>query len=337
MSVADLQTQLRAKLKPVYLVVGDAAPLVQASAKLIETAGLEKCGLPAFNHSVFRGSEGEAVQSISAARTLPMMGALRVVVVREVGQANDVFFEALADYLKDPSDTTLLLLVGERMPKPEKGRPAWASKIPKAIKAAGGEVLKLHSKGIQPERFAADAARRAGKTLGREAAYLLVETIGPNLSQIGSEVGKLALYAGDRDEIVVDDVREVCAVLAEAVIWDLTAGLAAGDRPQTVSALYRLQSSGDEPRRLLAMVTWKLRQLLVMAEMARLGAPDDAIRRSSKMNFDDFRKVRPRLQNGMPAAAKVLTRLARANAQMNSHRAGANRILDVLVLEMLLD
>ncbi len=337
MSVADLQTQLRAKIKPVYLVVGDATPLVLEATTCIEGVGLEKCGLPAFNHSVFRASESDAEQALAAARTLPMMGALRVVVVREVGQANDAFFEALTQYLADPSDTTMLLLTGERMPKPEKGRPAWASRVPKAIKSAGGEVLKYQSKGIQPERFAADAAKATGKKLGRDAAYLLVETIGADLSQLSGEVAKLALYVGDRPEITTEDVREVCAVLAEAVIWDLTAGLATGDRSQAVSALYRLQSSGDEPRRLLAMVTWKLRQLLIMAEMARAGAPDDAIRKSAKMRFDDFRKVRPRLQKGMPAASKVLARLAKANADMNSHRAGANRILDALVLEMLVD
>ncbi len=335
MSLSDLQSRVERAPRPVYLITGDARPLVLQAVSIVETAGLAKAGLPAFNHDSVRCTEPSPERAIVAARMPPMMGEYRVVVVREIDEGSDDFLESLADYLTSPSPTTILILTGSRLPKQEKGRPAWSRKLKDLLKKAKGELIELDATRVDSRQFAMDRAQALGKRLDRSAAQLLIETIGDDLDRLAGEVEKLALFVGEAQGIGEAAVREVCAVLAEAEIWDLTASLASRDRSGTIAALYRLQSSGDEPRRILSMIAWQSRQLLQMAELARAGANDDTLRRTSRMRWDTFKRVRPLLEQGVPAAEDLLRRLAAANRDMNSHRAGADRILDGLVLEML--
>ena len=85
------------------------------------------------------------------------------------------------------------------------------------------------------------------------------------------------------------------------------------------------------------MIAWQARQLVQAAELARRGVNDNAIRSAVRMRWDTFKRVRPRLEDGIPGADVLLRRLAAANRDMNSHRAGAARILDDLVLGMMAD
>lgn len=335
MSLADLQSRVERSHDPVTLIIGDARPLVVKAVEIVEAAAMARAGLPAFNHDAVRCSEGNPERAIVAARTPPMMGEVRVVVIREIGDGSDAFYEALEDYLGSPSPTTALVLTGSRLPKQEKGRPAWARKLKGAIKKAKGHIVEFSSDRIDSRRFAVEHAATLGKKLDRDAAGLLVETVGDELDRVQGEVEKLALYVGDEPAIRLAAVQDACALLAEAEIWDLTAALASRDRPQAIEALYRLQSAGDEPRRILGMIAWQARQLLQMAELAASGAQDDTIRRTVRMRWDTFKRVRPLLEESVPAAEDLMRRLAAANRDMNSHRAGAERILDGLVLEML--
>ena len=166
----SLQQRLEQGLNPVYLVMGDALPIVSEAVAAIEAVGLAQAGIPAFNHDTVRCTEPNPERALIAARTPPMMGSLRVVVVRELGLASDAFLEGLVDYLKQPSPSTLVILTGERLPKQEKGRPAWASKIRAAMKRSGGEVLSYKQEDLRPEDDCRRYAQRLGKTLTHAAA-----------------------------------------------------------------------------------------------------------------------------------------------------------------------
>ena len=69
-------------------------------------------------------------------------------------------------------------------------------------------------------------------------------------------------------ERAVAVVAAAGSMVAEAVIWDLTAGLAARDPELALDALHRLQDSGDDARKLLGMIAWQMREILRVAELA---------------------------------------------------------------------
>lgn len=335
MSLTALERSLEGDgLLPVYLVVGDAGPLVEQALARLVAAALPHVGPPAFNHSSYRASEDHPGAPFSTARTLPMMAARRLVVVRDLHDAPDAFFENLVDYIKAAIPTCTVICVGERFPKVEKGGSNWGARVKNAIKGVG-LLVPFDSKDASPARFAEEQARRLGKQLGGSDADLLVELIGPDLGRLMQEVEKLSLYVGDADRIDADAIHAACSLLAEAVIWDLTAGIATGDAEQALGALHRLGEGGDDPRRLLSMIVWQYRELLKLAELVRAGASDAEIRGAIRMRWDVYRKVKARIGKGFPGSADVLRRLSSAHRDMNSHRAGDQRILEGLVLEML--
>ena len=335
MSLKELERRLSESCSGVYIVAGNAVPLREAAIDLLVSKGLERVGLPAFNHASFRASESNATDAFAAARTLPMMADLRLVVVRDLAEGRDDFFEALCTYIAEPSPSTLLVITGERFPKVEKGKRNWSARVKNALKKHGGTMLDMSAAKGQGLSFARDRAAAQGKRLERSEAELLIHIVGEDLGSIASEVDKLCLFVGDAERIDADSVEACCSSLAEAVVWSMVGAITRRDADVALSSLHRLQVAGDDPRKLLGMIVWQCRQILKMDELARAGAPDNAIRQGSRMRRDDFKALRPYLGRDFPSASDLLSRLARANRDMNSHRAGASLILEQLVLEML--
>jgi len=307
--------------------------MVTRAVELVRAAVEPELGPPAFNLTQIRATDSDAAEAFRTARTLPMMGSRRLVVVRGLEEANDAFYEAALAYLKAPVPEAVVVLTGTRFPKVVKGGRAWASPI-KKVAAKAGMFLSITTKDIRPPGFVIDHAQRVGKSMGRPAAELLVAAIGEDLARLQHEVDKLALYVGDRPEITSDDIEQASALLADAVIWDLTSALATGDRDTALTCLHRLQEGGDDPRRLLGMIAWQARDLLKVAARIQAGVPERQIRKDVRMRYDVFQRVAPRMKKGFPHPGELMGRLADANRQMNGHRAGASRVLEELVLEL---
>jgi hypothetical protein len=66
----------------------------------------------------------------------------------------------------------------------------------------------------------------------------------------------------------------------------------------------------------------------------RAGHSDSAIGRQVKLRGELQRAIRPRVGKDLPGASVVLGRLARAWADMNGHKAGDQRVLEQLVVEL---
>ena len=134
--------------------------------------------------------------------------------------------------------------------------------------------------------------------------------------------------------VCVEAVNPSLAGKPEINLMDLTSALATGDRDTALTCLHRLQEGGDDPRRLLGMIAWQARDLLKVAARIQAGVPERQIRKDVRMRYDVFQRVAPRMKKGFPHPGELMGRLADANRQMNGHRAGASRVLEELVLEL---
>lgn len=327
-------------VEPVIFVLGDAGVLVQRVVDGLIEAVLPRCGLPAFNHSTVRLGDGDGGDTaLSTARTLPMMADNRLVVVKDLEQGGERFFTELLDYLAEPSPTTTLLLTGTGFPKVRKGGKNWKTRVKNALKKHGGVLEEYDAGSVRPAEFAADHATSLGKRLSRDAADLLVELVGRDPDVLVQEIEKVALYVGDQPQIDGGAIHAACSSLAEAVVWDLTAGLAARDADLALGSLHRLlagsgSSGDDQPHKLLGLITWQMRQILVVAQMIRQRRPESEIRRAVRMRPDHYAKVRDAVSQGMHGAAEVFEQLLAANRAMNRSRAGDKRIIEALVTEL---
>ncbi|MCB9678403.1 MAG: DNA polymerase III subunit delta [Alphaproteobacteria bacterium] len=329
----NLESTFRPQPRPAYLLVHESGPTRDGATAAVIDATRPHVGLEAFNHSTFRAGEN-GIDAVVTARTLPMMAGRRLVVVRDLEEGDDRFFAALVEYLEDPSPSTTLILNGSKFPKVVKGGKAWSAVVKKAV-AAVGWVLDA-KKSEDPVQFVVERAARLGKRMDARTANVLVEIVGRKLGPLEQEVDKLASFVGEAAEITSDDITTACSMVAEAVIFDLTTALVARDRNATLAALQHLASEGNDPRYVLAMVTWKMRSVALAAEAMQAGASDGNIAKAAGLRFDEVRRIKPVILAGVDEADAMMGRLAKANLDMNSHRAGDQRILERLVVDWLL-
>lgn len=329
MSMNAIEESLAQGLAPVYLVMGDEELLVDRGAKRVTEAALEGV-MAAFNLGSWRAGADGAIEALSIARTLPMMSARRVVVLRELEEAPADLLERLAEYCESPVDSTVLILVGQKWPKAsggsDHGRRAEA-RIKKS-----GQVFRFKSKDQDPVAFAVEAARELGCRLQRSSAELLVAMVGKDLGQLQRELEKAALYVGGSGELSEEVLGEVCSMLADAQVWDLTDAVVARDADRALGTAHRILESGNtgEERKLLALISWQLRQLLVLQQVMRTGEGGAAV----KMPGWKRRAAENALRRSPLNTAHVLEQLAQANLNMNSHKAGSRRIFEGLLLQL---
>jgi DNA polymerase-3 subunit delta len=138
------------------------------------------------------------------------------------------------------------------------------SKLVSTAKKAG-VVLKFEQ--IKRDRDAVDFVRegatRAKVKLGRDAAALLVELVGTGQSELLAALDRAALHAGPGRAIAVEDVRAVCALTRDAVIFDLTDAVGMGDRERALEVLAHLftESAAGEIGQANQALSMLIRQL----------------------------------------------------------------------------
>lgn len=334
MTLDQLQRDLaQGRLARTFLVLGEALPLVDRAIEQIFAAAKPKLGAVAFNHGRFRASDPDAVRAFEAARTLPMMGALRLVELRDLQEAPAAVWEGLLGWLAAPASTGILLAVGTGFPKVEKGGSNWAARIRSAL--GDGVLLSLGAGDAPPVPFVIEVAEARGKRIEYRDAERLVAQVGAELGRLHQEVEKLADYVGEADTIDSAAIDACTSLLAEAEIWDLTAAIARRDVDRALGTLHRLLDAGEEAHRLFAMVGWQVRELVRAADLVRAGAPDKEITTRTRVRWEVLRELKPAVGRGdFPSSSELLRRVASANRQMNGHRAGADRVLEGLVLEL---
>ncbi len=333
-AVTGLLESAASQLLPVYVLVGDATPLVDVAVAGVEALALRQIRMPALNHQTVRATEGQAIAALASARTLPMMDALRLVTVRDCHDAPPEWWAAFLSYSASPPDSAVLVITGLSFPRASPKEGAWPDRLRKAL-GERGRVVSLSSADVSPVEFVRSRADSAGKRLDVEAARLLVEIAGTDLRILAGEVDKLAIYVGTASEIDEAAIAEATSQLAVSVAWDLTAAVTRRDRSQALGTLARLLEEGADPRQLLGLLVWQFREILRYAECVRAGQSDSAIGRAVKLRPELQRAIRPRVGKDLPGAGFAMGRLARAWQDMNGHKAGDQKVLEALVLELL--
>ena len=235
-----------------------------------------------------RGAGAEAI--VHAALTLPWLGARRLVVARGVEALSAKSGEALIAYVKAPNPATALVLVAEVALD-------GAHWLPRALPSAAVVAAPAPAGRALVPWLRAHAQTR-GYELGEDAAGLLVELAGEDLTRLAGEVEKAALAGGpDNRRVTVAEVRAVVGEHRLRHVFDLTRALSARDAPAALALLESLLNAGDEPLAVLGMLAREARATWQAADALRAGRDPDEIARSLR---------RP------PAAASALMERARS-------------------------
>ncbi len=263
-----------AKFEPVYLLYGNEPGPAKACLQAIRAHALEP-GMESFDHERFAGRELEGMGPVlGACAQLPFMASRRLVELHDPemvgkGDGAKASADALVAYLKDPSPTTVLVLVSAGID----GRSRLVTATKKVGFVAKFEAIKRDRDAVD---FLASVAGDRGIAIDPDALDQLVMRVGTGQSALLAALDRSSLHAGAGARVTVADVAATCGHTRDAVIFDLTDAVGLGQRDKALSVLAHLfteTSAGEigQANQTLAMLIRQLR--LVFTAKAAGGNP----------------------------------------------------------------
>lgn len=274
-----MTTEKNNSLLAAYLV--DGADLLKREAVLKRLRiRLEKLGDLSFNSDEFEGPSADGSQVVSACRTVPFASEKRLVTIKEADKLPKKAVDALVDYLNDPSDTTVVLLISDKLAK--------NTRLYKAVAGLGKDAVIDCT---PPKRYEMARQVRAmavthGITLTDKAAERMVEFIGEDTLRIDAELKKLALSHGSSDPIGEDEIVDMIAQVAEVKPWDFVDAFSARDLKECMRMLPLMPSM--TPYALLGRCTSRIRELICAKSLSREGG-DSPSRIAKELKMPDWK------------------------------------------------
>ncbi|HVL65871.1 MAG TPA: DNA polymerase III subunit delta [Vicinamibacterales bacterium] len=287
-----------------YLIVGDDD--AEMSKLAGEISALVEEDLRAFNLERLYASEKSVTPAaiVQAARTLPMLGERRVVVVlraerilkpRRRGKASDTDEEGtdeeppsdldlLEAYVRGPEPLSTLVFVAEDVDRQRKLYKALQKHATIVecwgLKGSRDGRVDLRQVAREAEQLVRQAAGAAGQQIESAAARLVAERAGTDIARLRADVERLLLYTAGKPKITLQDAREVVSAESAQDDWAVTNAIGRGDAAEALRHLALALESGGVSYQILGQLAWFVREKLTATDPRRVPAAVDALFRT---------------------------------------------------------
>ncbi len=246
--------------RPVLLLLGGDHDKMEQEIERLRAAALGENGSADVDAvSVNAAESNTEIQSVlSDARTVPFLSAKRFVLIRHADRYewNEADREALADFVKTPPDSSVVVLTADALARNQR---------PFTTFAAANAVMEFADvlTGESLEAFASRQAAEHGFALSGALAGALVARMAPEPARIRNEIAKLAIHIAPRTEATEADLEALVPDhRAMQQIWGLTEALAARDFPKSLYLLRQAMASGQIPFMIAGLLGKNLREAL---------------------------------------------------------------------------
>jgi DNA polymerase-3 subunit delta len=308
------------KLARVYLFVGEDVKQMDRMVDGIESV-VDPADRPFAVERLYAGEPGGTPQAIAdASRILPMLGDRRIVIVlraerllkpkraskaaqsdeaSEDGDAEQAMdAEALEDYLASPAASTILVFVATEVDR--------TRRLTKRVLEAASVVEFAGLAGDGPRRDVRPSAAewlreeltRLGRTIETDAARMLAERSGNDITKIRGDLERLLLFVGDRKKLTIDDVMEVVSTQNAVDDWAVVNAIGDGNAARALIETAHRFERGDSPHALVGQLRWWVSTRLAPADPARVRQALEALLRTDlalKSSAGDERTLVERL------------------------------------------
>ncbi len=215
--------KLKAKtFDPVYLLQGEETYYIDLISNYIEEHALSESE-KGFNQVIVYGKDSPMATILTHARRFPMMAERQVVIVREAQDIPDLNKEngskLLLDYLSRPSPTTVLVLCHKHKTldkRRELGKKAEQLAVSATFKKPYDNQLS---------EFVLSYVKTKKYTIEDNAAQVLAEYVGNDLSRLANEVDKILISHDAKDAITTTEVMAKVGISREYNIFELQKAL----------------------------------------------------------------------------------------------------------------
>ena len=212
-----------------------------------------------FAYAAYYADETPVGSIVMDAQTFPFLTDRRVVFVRNAEKYNtESGAGVMLDYLASPSESTVLLMLVQKVDK--------RTKFYKACKKAGAIVECPALSEQEVTGWINQEVAQQNKTIDGQAARALIDRTGTHLSDVQNAISLVMHYVGtDNDRISIDDVETACADVAEEEIWALTDAIATSQSGAALAALRNLSDLGKHPDEMIGTINWLLKSAYAVA------------------------------------------------------------------------
>lgn len=267
------------QLLPVYLILGEDHLKRDVALERLRQR-LEKLGDLSFNSDRFDGATAEGSAIAAACETMPFASEKRLVTVIDADKLSKASQQDLTAYIKSPSETTVLVLVSDKLAK--------NTALYKAVAAVGKQAVidcTPPKKRDLPNQVRAMAPAH-GITITPKGAQVLVELVGEDTIHIDEELKKLALANNGKDAVDEKDVRALVARVSEAKPWEFVDAFAARNPRECLRLLSIMPSVS--PHALLRQCVSRIRELMcAQSLMGSASNPQQAL--ATELGLQDWR------------------------------------------------
>jgi len=230
MTAPEILKDLRnRKFKPLYLLHGEEPYFIDQISNYVEHELLPPAE-KGFNQTVMYGKDSDIMTVLNAAKRYPMMADYQVVLVKEAqdmkwGKEDDdkKSIDPFLSYLENPLPSTILVFCYKY------GKFDKRKKTYKAIEKSG---LVFESVGLYDSKIPGwieDYVTAKKYKLSGQAAAMLAEYLGNDLSKIVNEVDKLVLNIQPGEEITLKSIQDNIGISKEYNVFELQTALARKD------------------------------------------------------------------------------------------------------------
>ncbi len=234
MTAAEIIKDLKnRKYKPIYLLHGDEPYFIDQVSNYVEHHLLSDAE-KGFNQTVLYGKDTDVMTVLGAAKRYPMMADYQVVLVKEAqdmkwGNEGDdkKGINPLLSYLENPLPSTILVFC-YKYGKFDKRKKAY-----KAIEKSG---LVFESAGLYDNKipgWVEAYLTEKGYRINQQAALMLAEYLGNDLSKIANELDKLMLNIPAGQEVTLKHIHDNIGISKEYNVFELQTALAKRDAFKT--------------------------------------------------------------------------------------------------------
>lgn len=228
MTASDIIKDIKArKFKPVYLLHGEEPYYIDQIIHYMEDHILNDME-KGFNQTVLYGKDTDMATILNAAKRYPMMSDYQLIVVKEAqdlkwtketeGSSKEAEF--VQNYFENPLSSTILVL-GYKYANFDKRK-----KIFKSVTKSG---LVFQSDPVRDYKLAQwieELVKEKGMKIAPQAAALMAEYLGTDLSKISNEIEKLSLNISKETTIDTDLVQRNIGISKEYNVFELQKALA---------------------------------------------------------------------------------------------------------------
>lgn len=323
-------------IRPVYLLYGEEPYLIKQVEKSLVDAVLTP-EEQASSLTVLESdpSPGELVSLIEST---PFFGGKNVIIVRDSSQMKG---KKGGDESERETDGRLLRIL-ENMPdyslvvftfygKADKRR-----KLYKVIEKQGLAAELNPPKGKDIRQWVLNKLEALDKRMKPDALeyFLALLSMMPKVSigLIYNELEKLALYIGDSHLIDKQQLTECMAMVPEVNVFEMTEALSRKEITPALRLLGAQLAAGEHPLKILGLLTFHVRRLWQVRDLAQQGYDAKAVAESLKMHpFIAERVLRQSKSFSRQQLKEAILQLATADRYFKSGRAGSALLEKIMI------